>query len=527
MIRRIGCLFFLICLSALTKAQEGNLQLIPAPRNWSMTSSLPDFQWKDGLEVFFSEGLEKEEAWARDYLETIESPEKNANIFVKVDQVYGSEDFYQLIVWPRKIIIKAGGNEGAFYGLQTLNQLRINYRGSIPSMEIEDEPRFKYRGMHLDVGRHFYDVEHVKKYIDLLAFHKFNFFHWHLTEDQGWRIEIKQYPKLTTVGSIRKGTAIGLAGSRNAPYTYDSIPYGGFYTQEEIREVVQYAADRHITIVPEIELPGHCLAALAAYPELGNETGPYEVAKRWGIFKEVFAPKDSTFTFIRDVLHEVMDLFPGPYVHIGGDEVKKDEWKSSQQAQNFMKSKGLKDEKELQSYFIQFAEKVVSEKGKSIIGWDEILEGGLAPNAVVMSWRGEEGGIEAAKQGHRVIMTPITHCYFDLYQVPEGKQGQEPLTGSKKHISVEKVYKYEPIPKGLSKEESQFILGAQGNVWTEYLPSWNLVEYRTLPRMTALSEVLWSKKEDKDWDSYRSRLNVLIKHWDGLNYNYAKHYQNW
>jgi hexosaminidase len=351
-----------------------------------------------------------------------------------------------------------------------------------------------------------------------------NTFHWHLTEDQGWRIEIKKYPKLTEIGGVRKGTAIGLAGTRNAPYTYDTIPYGGFYTQEEIKEVVAYAKQRHITIIPEIELPGHSLAALAAYPQFGNDTtSSYEVAKRWGIFKEVYAPTEETFQFLEDVLTEVMTLFPSQYIHIGGDEVLKEEWKNSKYAQTLIKREGLKDEHELQSYFIRRIEKFLNKNGRNIIGWDEILEGGLAPNATVMSWRGVEGGIAAAKQHHSVIMTPGTHCYFDYYHVPEDQQQHEPLTGSKRHTTVEKVYHYEPTPTELSIEEQQYILGAQGNVWTEYMPTWDIVEYKVLPRMTALSEVVWTAKEKKDWTNFHQRLQHISKRYDELGHNYAKH----
>jgi hexosaminidase len=363
----------------------------------------------------------------------------------------------------------------------------------------------------------------VKKYIDLIAMHKMNTFHWHLTEDQGWRIEIKKYPRLTEVGGFRKGTAIGLAGSKNAPYTYDNVPYGGFYTQEEIKEVVAYAGARHITVIPEIELPGHSLAALAAYPEFGNTKGPYEVAKRWGIFSEIYAPTEETFGFLEDILNEVMVLFPSKFIHIGGDEVLKKEWEESAYAQKVIKREGLKNEHELQSYFIRRIEKFLNSKGRNIIGWDEILEGGLAPNATVMSWRGVEGGIAAAKQHHSVIMTPGTHCYFDYYQVGGENQKKEPITGSKRHTTVEKVYSYEPTPSALTPEEKKYILGAQGNVWTEYMPTWELVEYNVLPRMTALSEVVWSSKENRDWKDFHSRLQHIVKRYDALGYTYAKH----
>jgi len=439
---------------------------------------------------------------------------------------------YTLSVSYDAIVISGKTAAGVFYGIQSLRQLLPSVieatnttidELTIPAVAIQDNPQYAYRGMHLDVGRHFFPIADIKKYIDAIALHKMNTFHWHLTEDQGWRIEIKKYPRLTEIGGFRKATAIGLAGTRNAPYTYNDIPYGGFYTQEEIKEVVAYAAARHITIIPEIELPGHSLAALAAYPQFGNTKGPYEVAKRWGIFKEIYAPTEETFTFLEDVLKEVMMLFPSTYIHIGGDEVLKDEWKKSAYAQEVIKREGLKNEHELQSYFIRRIEKFLNENGRTIIGWDEILEGGLAPNATVMSWRGVEGGIAAAKQHHPVIMTPGTHCYFDYYQVGEKDQDKEPLTGSKRHTSVEKVYSYEPTPESLTEKESSYILGAQGNVWTEYMPTWDLVEYNVLPRMTALSEVVWSSKKNRDWEDFHKRLQHIAKRYEALDYNYAKH----
>lgn len=454
------------------------------------------------------------------------------NIVLLLDETIDNSEGYTLSVKYNAVIITAKTASGIFYGIQSLRQLlppegeKTDHKISeltIPAVEIHDSPRFAYRGMHLDVGRHFFPVESVKTYIDLIAMHKMNTFHWHLTEDQGWRIEIKKYPRLTEVGSIRNGTAIGLAGTRNPPYTYDDVPYGGFYTQEEIKEIVAYAAARHITVIPEIELPGHSLAALAAYPEFGNGTGPYEVAKRWGIFSEIYSPSEETFEFLEDVLLEVMELFPSRLIHIGGDEVLKQEWEESALAQEVMRREGLADEHELQSYFIQRIEKFLNSHGRSIIGWDEILEGGLAPNATVMSWRGVEGGIAAARQGHNVIMTPGTHCYFDYYQAAEEDRIEEPLTGSTRHTTVEKVYSYEPIPEELTDEETAYIIGAQGNVWTEYMPTWERVEYKTLPRMTALSEVVWSTKESRDWEDFHSRLQHLVRRYDALGYTYAKY----
>jgi hexosaminidase len=369
--------------------------------------------------------------------------------------------------------------------------------------------------MHLDVCRHFFDVDFVKKYIDLLARYKMNTFHWHLTEDQGWRIEIKKYPKLTEVGAWRSGSQVGPYSRRE----YDSVPYGGFYTEEQIKEVVAYAAARHITVVPEIEMPGHAMAALASYPQLGCTGGPYEVQKGWGVYDDVFcAGNDSVFTVLEDVLTEVMDLFPGQYIHIGGDECPKERWKNCAKCQARMKANGLKDEHELQSYFIQRIEKFVNSKGRKIIGWDEILEGGLAPNAAVMSWRGTEGGVAAAKQKHNVVMSPGSHCYFDHYQ---GDPANEPLAIGG-FTTVQKVYSYEPIPAELKPEEAKYILGAQGNVWTEYILKPENVEYMAVPRMLALAEVLWTPKEKRDEADFIHRLENEFPKLEAMNVNASK-----
>ncbi|HNM28087.1 MAG TPA: family 20 glycosylhydrolase, partial [Saprospiraceae bacterium] len=334
-----------------------------------------------------------------------------------------------------------------------------------PCCTIADAPRFAYRGLHLDVGRHFFPVEYIKRYIDLMAFHKVNVFHWHLTDDQGWRIEIKKYPKLNTVAVCRDSTLIG--HNADQPRRFDGKPYCGFYTQEEIKEVVAYARERFITIVPEIEMPGHALAALSAYPELGCTGGPYKAAGSWGVFEDVFcAGNDETFRFVEEVLAEVCALFPGPYVHVGGDECPKTRWKNCPKCQARMKAEGLKDEHELQSYFIRRAENILAAHGKKLIGWDEILEGGLAPSATVMSWRGTEGGIAAAREHHDVIMTPTSNCYLDYYQ--SKNVDNEPLAIGG-YLPIEQVYAYEPVPDELTPEETRYILGVQANVWTEYI----------------------------------------------------------
>jgi len=432
-------------------------------------------------------------------------------------------EWYGLTVTADAIDVYAPTQEGLFRGTRTLMQLLDQGReqGHLPCLWIADNPRFPWRGMHLDVCRHFFPVEFVKKYIDLIARYKMNTFHWHLTEDQGWRIEIKKYPQLTEVGAWRKGSQIG----PYAAQTFDTLHYGGFYTQEQIREVVTYAAARHITVVPEIEMPGHAMAALASYPHLGctrpagQVGGPYEVQRGWGVFDEVFcAGNDSVFTFLEDVLSEVMELFPGAYIHIGGDECPKTRWKECPKCQARMQAEGLKDKHELQSYFIQRIERFVNSKGRKIIGWDEILEGGLAPNAAVMSWRGTEGGIAAAKAGHHAVMSPGSHCYFDHYQ---GDPANEPVAIGG-HTTVQKVYSYEPIPEALSEEEAKYILGAQGNVWTEYILTPEHVEYMAVPRMLALAEVLWTPKENRDEADFIRRLEEEFPRLDAMGVNASK-----
>ena len=446
------------------------------------------------------------------------------------------KDAYNLNVDANKITISSAGNEGLFYGIQSLLQLLPETKDNsittgfpIPQLSIKDYPRFQYRGMHLDVGRHFFDVDFIKKYIDYLAYHKFNTFHWHLTEDQGWRIEIKKYPLLTSVGGFRNGTIIGrYPGTEN-----DHQREGGFYTQQQIKEIVKYAKDRFITIIPEIEMPGHASAAIAAYPQLscfpnestkieantpwsGSRTGK-QVQQTWGVFDDVFCPSEYTFKFLENVLDEVMQLFPSKYIHIGGDECPKTAWERSAYCQKLIKNKNLKDEHGLQSYFIQRIEKYLNSKGRKIIGWDEILEGGLAPNATVMSWRGEEGGIAAAQQHHNVIMTPGAFCYLDHSQT---KNEDSVTIGG--YLPLDTVYSYEPIPKELNDSEAHYVLGAQGNVWTEYMANPQKVEYMIFPRMSALSEVLWSPKDSRDMNRFSSELTDMYKRYELWGANYYK-----
>jgi hexosaminidase len=468
------------------------------------------------------------------------SPKSNYILLnVKKFIVAPKTDGYTLTVSTNNISIQGDTYPAVFYGVQSLIQLLpitnsksagTNSKLQIPNAIITDQPRFSYRGTHLDVSRHFFPVSFIKQYIDYLALHKLNTFHWHLTDDQGWRIEIKKYPKLTSVGGWRNGTIIGrYPGKGN-----DSIHYGGFYTQEEVKDVVQYAATRFITVIPEIEMPGHASAAIAAYPELScfpdEDTKPAkgtawagstkgkQVQQAWGVFEDVFcAGKESTFTMMQNILDEVMPLFPSKYIHIGGDECPKANWKRCPDCQRRIKEQGLKDEHQLQSYFIQRIEKYINSKGKNIIGWDEILEGGLAPNATVMSWRGEQGGIDAAKQNHDVVMTPGGWCYFDHAQ----SSNEDSVTiGS--YLPIEKVYSYDPVPQQLNAEEAKHILGAQANLWTEYIGNTRKVEYMLFPRIAALSEILWTAKTKKDSADFERRLETQFMRYDMWKVNYSK-----
>lgn len=456
-------------------------------------------------------------------LESTQKKQRNAIIFATAPSVGGRArkgEWYSINIDPNEIRI-SGEVNGLFYALQTLLQLLPVGKENevrIPSLEIRDTPRFQYRGMHLDVSRHFQPVEFVKKYIDLMAQFKFNTFHWHLTDDQGWRIEIKKYPKLTTLGQYRNESH---EGTYSTTFKGDGRPVEGFYTQEQIKDVVAYAKARYINVIPEIELPGHASAALAAYPELGKGCAApdykFEVKKTWGIFKEVFCPTEETFKFLEDVLDETIKLFPdSPYVHIGGDEVLKDFWKESAFVQELKKRENLKDEHEVQSYFVRRMEKFVNSKGKKIIGWDEILEGGIAPNATIMSWRGMKGGIEAAKAKHDVIMTPTDFVYFDYGQ---GDPAYEPLNIGG-YVPLEKVYSFEPVPPELTAEEAKYILGGQANIWSEYLETPAAIEYMAYPRMLALSEVLWSRKEDRNFADFKQRMNAVLPRLDKRNVNY-------
>jgi hexosaminidase len=429
------------------------------------------------------------------------------------------DEGYRLSVSPRGVTVRAAAPAGIFYGLQTFRQLlppAVFRRAPLPaaggeawkapSVEIEDRPRFSWRGSHVDVARHFQPKEFIFKHLDLMALHKLNVFHWHLTEDQGWRLEIKKYPKLTTVGAWRKDSALGPPPEKDKDgkraWRFRGKGHGGFYTQDDAREVVRYAADRFITVVPEIEMPGHAKAAIAAYPELGNTGKPMEVETRWGVFKEIFSPEDRTLKFLQDVLDEVLAIFPSKFIHIGGDEVPKDEWKASPVAQARMKDKGLKTEEELQSWFVKQMGAWLDSRGRRLVGWEEILEGGLAPGATVMAWQSIEPAIAAAKQGHDAIMAPTQWTYLDYLQ---SKDPREPV-GIGGHNPLEKVYSFDPIPQALPPELEKHILGGQAQLWTEYMPNPRHAEYMLWPRLSALAESVWSPREARQFEDFKRRL---------------------
>jgi hexosaminidase len=524
-------LFLTVCLfttvNAYAQDTDPNMGIIPAPV--SVKKSAGQFVLSQQT-VLLADSTSKAVSFFTDYLQNklnlrcqlkIGDAGSVANSIVLTSK--GTDNVpdqgYRLTITPQQIVI-AGKGVGLFYGIQTVLQLIPNDHTAainIPCAQIEDYPRFGYRGLMLDVCRHFFSVEYIKKLIDVMAYYKLNNFHWHLTDDQGWRIEIKKYPRLTEIGSQRAQTVIGNYHDRT-PQQFDNTPYGGFYTQDQIRDVVKYAADRYINIVPEIEMPGHSMAALAAYPELSCDPGkPYKVYETWGVVKDVYCPSDKTFDFLEDVLTEVMELFPSKYIHIGGDEVPKDAWKNSAFCQKLIKKLKLKNEEGLQSYFIQRIEKFVNSKGRSIIGWDEILEGGLSPNATVMSWRGESGGIAAAQQNHNVIMTPGSGgLYIDHAQARK----DEPLSIGG-YTPLSQTYSYNPTPAALNADQQKYIIGVQANLWTEYIPTEPKADYMYFPRALALAEVGWSPLANKNFKDFsETRLPSHLAFLDENGYDY-------
>ncbi|HEY7396318.1 MAG TPA: beta-N-acetylhexosaminidase [Gemmatimonadaceae bacterium] len=459
------------------------------------------------------------------------TPSGNRFVFrraAKRDTTLGDEG-YKLDVRPGVVTITASAPAGAFYAVQSIRQLLPTavfrdaaVRGvdwTMPAVSIVDRPRFKWRGMHLDVSRHFMPKEFVKKYIDLLALHKLNTFHWHLTDDQGWRLEIKKYPRLTGVGAWRKQTLIGHSSRDTTGYRYDNKPHGGFYTQDDAREIVEYAKERFVRVVPEIEMPGHSQAAIAAYPWLGNLGDTVQVWTQWGVTPYILNPSDTTIAFMKDVLTEVLGIFPSPYIHVGGDEAIKPQWQASPRAQARIKELGLKDENELQSWFIKQMDTFLTSKGRRLIGWDEILEGGLADNAVVMSWRGTAGGIAAARASHDVVMTPGQPTYFDHYQTRN--TAAEPLAIGGFN-PIDSVYAYEPVPKELEPQFAKHILGAQAQVWTEYMEGPKNVEYMAFPRAAALAEALWTPESRKSFADFSMRLTTHLARLQALDVNFRR-----
>ena len=526
--------FIYVCSEKRTMTSNYGIILKPLDVNCKGDAS---FLLKDGVAVIYPENNQKMQDNAEflvDYVEKQTGVKLTSHAGMPVDGAIcltldlsdDNAEAYKLIVNDKRVCISGASEAGVFYGIQTLRKslpVAQDINVNLSAVEIYDKPRFAYRGAMLDVARHFYTVDEVKTFIDMLALHNINRFHWHLTDDQGWRIEIKKYPKLMSVASERKETVVG----RWYSGIYDGKPYGGYYTQDELRDVIDYAAKRHITIIPEVDLPGHMQAALTAYPELGCTGGPYEVRTIWGVSQDVLCVgNDFTLQFVKDVLSEVADIFPSEYIHIGGDECPKVRWEKCPKCQERIKSLGLKSdakhtkEQRLQSYMIQEAAKYLKEKGKRIIGWTEILEGGLVPDATLMSWIGESGGIEAAHQHHDVIMTPNTYLYFDYYQ--SKKVEDEPLAIGG-YLPIEKTYNYEPMPKELTKEEQQYIKGVQANLWTEYIPVFSQVQYMVLPRLGAAAEVQWTDPSKKDYKDFLRRVPHLVAVYDCYGWNCATH----
>ena len=527
----ISILFTILLMSANKHNNEIFPGLVPAPSYIEFVDT--NLEIEDAIRMYYNsedKNLKNMIRLAESELSDIgykttdsNSEQGQTRLSVRVDHnISEAPESYRLNIDPQGIEIIGSDHAGTFYGIQTLLQIletsKIKNVPTVKSVIIKDSPRFKWRGMLLDVARHMFPADFIKRYIDIIAAHKMNVFHWHLTEDQGWRMPIEKYPKLESIAAWRKETLIGHYTDK--PRKFDGKPYGGLYTREEIVDIIGYAKERSVTIVPEIELPGHATAALSAYPELSCTGGPHEAETLWGVHKEVYcAGNEETFVFLENVLKEVSAIFPGPYIHIGGDECPKTRWKECQKCQKRIADEGLKDEHELQSYFIKRTEKILEKFGKRLVGWDEILEGGLAPNAVVHSWRGMDGGIEAANAGHEVVMSPTTHVYFDYYQSED--RDNEPLAIGG-YLPLEKVYDFEPVPDKIDPDKRHLILGGQANLWTEYIPTTEKAEYMLLPRMCALSEAVWSPRSKKDYNGFINRLGDHLKRLDRKNLNYRK-----
>ncbi|MDO4971548.1 MAG: beta-N-acetylhexosaminidase [Bacteroidales bacterium] len=516
------------------KSAVANFNVIPMPSSVEIDEKGHPFVIDKDTKIVWYADLEKEAKMLQGYIEDATGlklplstePQKGAITLAVNPTVKKGAEGYRMKVCGCGISIASQTTAGVFYGIQTLRKaLPIGEKMKkveVPAATIEDSPRFAYRGAHLDVCRHFFNADSVKIYIDMLAMHNINRFHWHISEDQGWRIEIKKYPRLTEVGGTRPATVIGHNSGK-----YDGKPHSGFFTQEQAREIVQYAADRHITVIPEIDLPGHMQAALAAYPELGCTGGPYHVWQKWGVSDEVLcAGNPHTLTFIKDVLDEITQIFPSQYIHIGGDECPKTRWKSCPKCQAKMAELGFTDggkrkpEERMQGYIMQEAEHFLASKGRKVIGWDEILEGGLGPDVTIHSWRGIDGAVQAARQGHDAILSPTSHMYFDYYQSKDKDSEPDAIGG---YLPEEKVYSFNPIPSELTADEAKHIIGVQANVWTEYIPTFKQVQYMALPRFAALCEVQWCAQDQRDYAQFLQRLPRLAALYRLCGYNYAKH----
>ena len=532
----IAVLLFTACNQQIA---EANYDVIPQPKEVNLNSD-GHFLIAATTKVYYEEGLQREAEFLHEYvneilgypLQTMSFNGQDRGIVLMITpEGFDKAEAYEINVTPKQVTIKGADAAGVFYGIQTLRKsLPIappdtKLPAFLPCGTIRDWPEFGYRGMHLDPCRHFMDLDSVKIYIDMLALHNMNQFHFHLSEDQGWRIEIKKYPELTQVGAYRNGTVIGHNSN-----LYDSVRHGGYYTQDELRDLIQYAAERHINIIPEIDLPGHMQAALATYSQLGCTGGPYEVWRRWGVSEDVLcAGNEEAMQFAEDVLNEVMDLFPSPYIHIGGDECPKVRWEQCPKCQQKIKELGIKGDERfskedyLQSYVMNRMAKVVEARGRRVIGWDEILEGNVSETAIIMSWRGTEGGIEAARKGHDVIMAPYSHLYFDYYQSEDIASEPECIGG---YLPVERVYQFQPLPSELTPEQQKHIIGVQANIWTEYIASFKHVQYMAMPRMDALAELQWNNPEERDFDAFVERCRKMAQLYDLYHYNYATHIFN-
>lgn len=529
-------------ISKVLKTQQppkANYDVVPQPKEVNLTEESP-FMLVSNTVIYYEKGLQREAEFLSEYaneilgymLETAPLGDQTDGIVLKVvPEEFDLEEAYEIDITPKQVVIKGADAAGVFHGIQTLRKsfpistFHSPLSVSFPSGTIRDWPNFGYRGMHLDPCRHFIPLDSVKVYIDMLALHNMNQFHFHLSDDQGWRIEIKKYPELTEIGAYRNGTVIGHNGN-----LYDTIRHGGYYTQEELRGLIQYAAERHINIIPEIDLPGHMQAALACYPQLGCTGGPYEVWKRWGVSDDVLcAGNEETMLFVEDVLNEVMDLFPSPYIHIGGDECPKVRWEQCPKCQKKIQELGIKGDERfsaedyLQSYVMNRMAKVVEARGRRVIGWDEILEGNVSETAIIMSWRGTQGGIEAARKGHDVIMAPSSHLYFDYYQSEDIASEPMCIGG---YLPVSRVYEFQPLPAELTPEQQKHIIGVQANIWTEYIASFKHVQYMAMPRMDALAELQWNNPEDRDFDAFVNRCRHMAELYDLFHYNYATHIFN-